>query len=114
MRPAYKYCLMSFLATLPITVPFALKAIYHEYDLDLYVELCFQRLLDGTRPLYCGFKPSYPPRAIVATIAMASVMSVLLMPAAFPIVYGIVKFRSWWIARRNDDAPPTGQVSPKT
>lgn len=109
MHPAYKYCLMSFLVTLPITVPFALESIYYEYDIDLYFELCIQRLFDGGRPLYCGFKPSYPPRAVVTLIIMASVMSVPLMPFAFPIVYAAAKSRAWWFARRDDDAPsPAG------
>ncbi len=104
MRPAYKYCLISFLATLPITVPFALEGMYYEFRLDLYVEICVQRIFNEIRPIYCAIEPAYVPRAILYVVGMASVFSIPLMPVAFPFVYAGLKFRSWWIARRDDDA----------
>lgn len=112
MRPAYKYCLMSFLVTLPITIPFAIEGMYYESRLDLYVEICFQRIFNGIRPIYCNFYPSSVPRAITSVIVMASVFSILLMPVAFPIAFGATRLRLWWIARRDGDKSAPGSGAP--
>lgn len=96
MKSAYRYLLMSILLTLPVTLPYTLQGVYHEYRIDLFVELCFERLINDVTPVYCDVNPSYIPRGIAAVFVLSTVFAIPFLPITFPIAYFGARCWDWW------------------
>lgn len=108
MKTAQQYLLTSVLLTLPVTLPYTLQGVYHEYRIDLYVELCIERLINDVTPIYCDLNPSYIPKGIAAVVVLSTVFSIPFLPITFPIAYIGAKFWDSWRSLRAFGTPHEG------
>lgn len=93
MKPLPKSCLISFLATLPVSAPVSFLVVAADYRLDLFLEFCVERLFNGAGPVDCGVDPIVIAQAIIFLVILVALISAPLFPFVFLIAYAVLQGR---------------------